>query len=488
MLVDLAILIVVEVAVQAAGARGDLVDAAFAQLVDVFGIDGQRAGHQEEVHLAVLDRVVEHLGRMRRIHVGNAAARDGDGLLDLLDDVEQHAAAGVVGDQLALPVAGEVKLGAVGAGALDAVAGEVQVGRELADVHAQRSKAQMQGARAGVLQHLADFAVFFDGGEQGAVADVHVVLFDDVDEDLDREVRAAFLLDAADDLSNKAGAVFEALRAVLVVTMVSHAGEERLADVVAGGVDFHRVKADALEIHGSGDKVVLQVLDLFAGQMLGAGRLVLRSGRRVKAAELLAHAGELVAHVAARIVHSLDELGQRLGRRILLAGVEIMRIQLQEVFHPDHFHAALGERLVVGDELFLGAHGVRAGSGLHHAVIELQAAELPAGEDRSHVGILAAVIVILRVELGHRLLRGQLRLSLGLHLNARRQANRSQAHRAGGGALQKVSAGNLCHTNPPYKYTVWSYLPDYLYLNIHGFSLAISFPYTTYARNALPFD
>ena len=179
--------------------------------------------------------------------------------------------------------------------------------------------------------------------------------------------------------------------------------------------------------------------------MLGAGRLILLGGRRVKAAELLAHAGELVADVAARVMHSLDELGQRLGLRILLAGVEVVRIQLQEVLDPDHLYAALGKGLVVGDELFLGAHGVRAGSGLDHAVVELEAAKVPAGEDRSHVGVLAAVVVVLRVQLGNRLLRGDLRRGFSLHFDGGCHAQRGQAQGAGGRALQKVSAGNLCH-------------------------------------------
>ena len=81
----------VEVAVHATGARGDLVDAALAQLVDVLRVDGERAGHQEEVDLAVGQGGLEEVGGVGRVHVGDGAHGDRDGALELLRDVEHHA-------------------------------------------------------------------------------------------------------------------------------------------------------------------------------------------------------------------------------------------------------------------------------------------------------------------------------------------------------------------------------------------------------------
>lgn len=62
MLVELALFVEVEVAVQAAVAGTDLRDAAFAQLVDVVGVGVERARHQVEVDLAVVQGLLEEVG------------------------------------------------------------------------------------------------------------------------------------------------------------------------------------------------------------------------------------------------------------------------------------------------------------------------------------------------------------------------------------------------------------------------------------------
>ena len=350
----------------------------------------------------------------------------------------------MVGNQLALPVTAEVKLRAVAGGAFNAVAREVELGRELADMAAERPEAEMQAVCAGFFQHLADLAVFFYGGGEGAVAHVHVVLFNDVDQDLDNKVLPAFFLDALDDLGDEAGTVLEGLRAVLVVAVVAHTGEEGLADVVAGCVDFNRVEALLLEVDSTGDKVFLQHVDLFQRQVLCVGGFILCGSGRVKARKLLPHAGELIADVCAFCVQAVCQFLEGDGLFGFLARIGEIVVEFYKVFHPDHFHAAVGKALIVGKEFIRVVAGVGAGCRFYHAVAQLNVAELPGREDMAEVGVFAAVIVVLRIQLGDSFLRADSRrfICIGL-LAAAHQAGNSKADGSCRGAFQKVTPGNL---------------------------------------------
>ena len=135
--------------------------------------------------------------------------------------------------------------------------------------------------------------------------------------------------------------------------------------------------------------------------MLGEGRFIHCGGRGIKAAERSAHAAELVADVAAGFVYAVHDC---FDMGILNCGRartwEIV-VELQEVLHPYHLNAALGKVGIVLDSLFLAALlGVRTCGGLHHTVIQGQAAELPWAEDRREIGVGIPEVIVLRVQSG----------------------------------------------------------------------------------------
>ena len=187
----------IPMAVHAAGAGADLVDAALFQLVQVVVVHGKRAVHEDEVQIAARDEPLEILRIASRVHVGDRAHGNAHGFLDLGGHGHHDAEARLIGLQHALPVASKVELGAVACGALDAGAAEVQVAGKLGDVLAAGPDADMQRVGASGLDELAHLLVLLHGGEEGGVADGLVVLLNAVDEHLDREVGTAFGLDAA---------------------------------------------------------------------------------------------------------------------------------------------------------------------------------------------------------------------------------------------------------------------------------------------------
>ena len=291
---------------------------------------------------------------------------------------------------------------------------------------------------------LADFAVLLDGGRQIRLTDVDVVLFDAVDQNLNGEVLPAELFDAADDLTDKSCAVFKTLRTVFVVAVISLTGEKGLADVVAGSVDLDRIEAQILHFLCALDEVFLDQLDFFPRQMLGKSRSILRCGGSVKAAEGTAHAAELIADIPARFVNAVND---SLDMGVLdLHGAAAREIisERKEVFHPDHFHAALCESSIVFNRfLFTAFLGIGACRGFHHAVIQRQPAEFPRAENRGKVRVRIAEIIILRVQLRHGLIyvyRG-LRCFLPLGKGDRAQnACRRDPECAGRRTFQKITS------------------------------------------------
>ena len=420
-LVEVALLVEVEVAVQAAVARADLVDLAFAQLVDVVRVGVERAGHVVEVDLAVLQGLLKEVRGMCRVHIGDRAHGDAHGRLDLCGNLKHEAAAGVRAVEQALPVAGEVELRGVAGVAVDAVAREVQVAGELAGVVAVRPDAHVQRVGAGRLELLAQLDVLLDGREALVLAQVHVVGLDAVDEDLHGEVLAAGALDALDDLAHEARAVLKALRAVLVLAVVAVARQERLTDVVAGGVELDGVEASVLEHDGDVDEVLLHLLDLVEREVvgLGAGELGRRGG--VESAEGGAHEAQLVAAHAARLVDRGSHLVEDGVACVAhLVGSRVVGHEACVVLDPHEVAAALDELDVLVDDALVGDLGQveRAGGRLHHAVAELELAEVPGREERRLGEVLdgvgAPVARVVGVELGERLIDVGLVLGCGL--------------------------------------------------------------------------
>ena len=420
-LVEVALLVEVEVAVQATVARANLVDLAFAQLVDVVGIGVERAGHVVEVDLTVLQSLLKEVRGMGRIHVGDRTHGDAHGCLDLCGNIEHEAAAGMRAIEQALPVTVEVELCGITGVAVDAVAGEVQVAGELAGVIAVRPDAHVQRVGTGRLELLAQLDVLLDGGEALVLAQVHVVCFDAVDEDLHGEVLAAGALDALDDFAHEACAVLKALRAVLVLAVVAVARQECLADVVAGGVKLNGVETSVLEHDGHVDEVLLHLLDLVEREVvgLGAGELGCRGG--VEAAEGGAHEAQLVAAHAARFVNGGSHLVEDGVARVAhLVGSRVVGHEARVVLDPHEVAAALDELDILVDDALVGdfRQVERAGGRLHHAVAELEFAEVPGREERRLGEVLdgvgAPVARVVGVELGERLIDGSLVLGCGL--------------------------------------------------------------------------
>ena len=451
-------LVAADVAVQAAGAGGDLVQAAFPQLVDVLGIHGQGTGHHEEVDLAVLQRLLEEVGRVGRIHVGDHAAGDAQRLLILGGHVQRHAGSAGVADQQALPMALEVVLGAEARGALDAVEDEVQIRAELGHVVSQGSQTQVHGVGAGGLEetgeghallHSGDLSVgdgdgVVQGHEGGVVGDV-VVFLNAVDEDLDVEVLAAFRLDLLDPLGHEAGAVFQRVDAVLVGAGVVEAGEKMLAHVEARGVHLDGLEAHLLHALGDGDAPVLDGVDVVHGHLV------------------LAHAelGPLVAQaraVLAALLHQLLAEGQGLGGH--LAAVH-GRLQGRDALDVDHLHAALGEVHVVLQQLVGEAGQIAggAGGGLDHAVAELNRADLQRGKEGGEFLVAGAIVAALGIEVGggDHVVGGVDRLGLGLlgrggSGKTAQLAHGGDAQGAGSGTLEEIPPGDLFHGNTaPFK-------------------------------------
>ena len=406
-----------DVAVQAARAGRNLVDAALAQLVDVIEVNGERAGHHVEVDLAVGQGLLEELGGMGGIVVGHAAAGDGQGLLVALDHADEHAGALVGTVEVALPVLGEVVLGAEARGTLNAVEQEVQVAAELAGVVAERAQAQVYRVGAGLLHALGHGDALFHrrdlvagvghhvvgGHERGAVVEVVVVL-DAVDEDLHDEVVTGGRLDLLDALAHPARTVLGRGEAVLVGASVVEAREELLALVEAGGVDLDALEAHLLELGGVRSGDVLHGLDLLDGHgVLGHAR---------------AEEGPLIAQVRAVLGAGLHEA----LAEVESVGAEGAVLAQSEglALDPDHLDAALGEVDVVVKQLVgvTGQVGGRTGGRLHHAVRQLDVAQLPGGEQRGEVGLGAEPVAVLGVD-GSRVEKlvgslGALSLSVGL--------------------------------------------------------------------------
>ena len=234
---------------------------------------------------------------------------------------------------------------------------------------------------------------------------------------------AAATLGLGDDVAHEAGAVLEALRAVFVVALVPHPGEERIALVEGAVVDLAGVEAGLPGAFGGRGPLIDLVLHLFlghgpTGEEVGPGQLFLREGggaldiadRGVagKQAGGVPRPGvlELDGDRAPVLVHSFGEPLEAGDEAVvvevklhsLVAAVgEVMDVLDGEGvfrtarFHHQETHAALRQAFVVGDHALahslVGFHVGRAVGGLDDAVT---------GGDRTDLARLHQPLVTLR--------------------------------------------------------------------------------------------
>ena len=435
-------------AVQTAGAGGNFVNTALAQLVDVLHVDGKRTVHQEEVQLSVLQCLLEEVRRMGGIHIGHRAHRDAQFLLIAGGDVQRDAAAAGVADGRALEVAAEVILGAEAGRALDPVEDEVQVRGKLGNMVAERSDAQVHGVAACLLKELGCRDSFLDHerlgmrrcdiriqGHDGRVVGDVVVFLNTVDQALDCHIRTVGL-QLGQDLRDKTGPVFNALAAVLILTGVVEAGEEVRRHIESRTVELDDLEPDPIEAFGDLNHPGLSGVDLLHRH------LVLSH----------AEAGNLIAEDRAVFRAAFYQLIQILqGFRVILSALR--NFQEVDCFDKDQLHTALGKVEIILEQ-FVGLAGQVSrgtGRGFHHAVIQADVSDLEGGEQRLElqIGGTEFRLIKLRIEIGlWDLVQGfeGFRRGKGFPFcrsrrrEARKHAHRAYADRTGRDSFQEISA------------------------------------------------
>ena len=364
---------------QAAGAGRDLVKTVLTHLVDIFRIHAERTVHYQEVDLALFDGGVKQVGGLCGIVIGGAADGDADSGLDLRGDVEVQTDAGVVPADQTLEVPVKVEALSVAVEALKAAAGEVEITGELGDMLAAGSDPDMQAVRAGLFHLLCDGDGFFDGVVIVVVAQILVVLFHAVDENLNNKVLAAGFFQTGHNLGGKLAAAVQCLGTIFIGSVVAGAGEEGLAEVVGGKVQLEGVKAIVLKGLADADDVLNPLLD-------GVGVIVAEEGlREIQRADWSAHGVKLIPDGAASGMEGVDKALDVIGvQRCLERAAAGDFPDVGEVFDPDHLDTAVGHALVIVDVFIrvMTEEGQLEGGGLYHAVVEGAAAELPVGEER----------------------------------------------------------------------------------------------------------
>ena len=272
-------------------------------------------------------------------------------------------------------------------------------------------------------------------GHDGRVVGDVVVLFDAVDQALDRHIRTVFL-QLGQNLRDETGPVFNALAAVLILTGVVEAGEEMRRHIESRAVELDDLEAHTVEAFGDLNHPGLSGVDLLHRHLV------------------LAHAetGNLIAEDRAVLRAALDQLVQVLqGLRVILAALG----DLKEVDRLDEnqLHTALGEVEVILEQ-FVGLAGQVSrgtGRGFYHAVIQADVSDLEGGEQRLEFQISGAVfrLVQLRIEIGLGDLVQRLegfRWGQGFPFRrrrsrkARKYAHRANADRTGRDPFEEVSA------------------------------------------------
>ena len=263
-------------------------------------------------------------------------------------------------------------------------------------------EAQVERVGAGGLKGEGVLHAVLYGDVLVVVADERVVVLHGVHEDLQREVLAELGLDGANGLAGEARTVLHALRAVLVFAGVDTPGQHVLHELGGGGVQLDNVEAGRLVACGNLHHGVLQPLEVLdgAGGHVGRSRGELDAGIGALGVDALGERGELLADGG----HVLEQPSAGVAALLVdLDGDELADGRL----HEDERRTALGERLVVVEEIrvehaglgaLIGAPGVRAGWALHDAVAQRERANLERLEKRREIGGAAGEVLYLRVQ------------------------------------------------------------------------------------------
>ena len=238
---------------------------------------------------------------------------------------------------------------------------------------AERSDAQMHGVAACLLKELGCRDSFLDHerlgmrgrdigvqGHDGRVVRDVVVFLNAVDQALDRHIRTV-CLQLGQNLRDKAGPIFDALSAVLVLTGVVEPGEEMRRHIESRTVELDDLESDTVKALGDLNHPGLSGVDLLHRHFVLSH----------------AEAGNLIAEDRAVLCAAFDELVQILqGFRVILPALR----DFEEVdrFDENQLHTALGEIEIILEQ-FVGLAGEvsrGAGRGFHHAVIQADIPDL----------------------------------------------------------------------------------------------------------------
>ena len=458
MLVNVALGVVVEMAVHAARARRNLVDLSIVQLVDVVWVNSKRTRHEVEVSHALYKRVLEVIRRMSRVHIRDGTHRNRNGRLELAGNAEHHTSAAMLSEQLALPVTLKVKLRTIGRSAVNAVPREIEVAGKLAHMHTERPQAHVQGIGTGSLEALGDFEVLLHRGHERGVAQVGVVLLDTVDEHLHGKVLPAGLLDALNHLAYKAGTILKALGTILVIALVAHAREERLANVVARSVDLNSIPTKVLKLLGKVGRILLEGMNLIDRHIASHGRGKRTRSRLLRAAKRNTHARDLVTDVTSLFVNRIGKFLQRGSIHGHAARHGEVLILVHKVLDPHHIHPAVGKGAIVGHAFFVVLARIGACGRLHDTVLNLETAKLPRRKQRSEIGSvgtpsLSRCSVLLSVHLRRSNEALSSLLGPGLHRRIRGTRYAGKCHQSASNrstARNKAAPRHTCiHIMPP---------------------------------------
>ena len=382
MLIEIALLIVVKVAVHAAGAGSDLITAVFFQLLSVFRIRLKRTGEKHKVAAAILQRIREVIGETGRIQAADRANRDGNSTLELLSNIQHQAVSAMVSSQLALEVTAEIELCAVTGCAIDPIAGEIHVCSKLCNMLSARSDADMKRSGTGILKNFADGLIFGNSRHQIVLADVLIHFLNSVDEYLNGEIISAFFMDLLNHFNDKTCSVLRRVRTILVRALIAVTGEESLTDIVTCRVYLNCVKSMLFQeesrirelLNDGGNLVLCQVLCLCAGELLVLSR--------IKTAVLSAHLAELIADIATCIVDCSGDLFQMLFAGLScenLIECRVFAVKIDKVLYPDERNAVAHERAVLIRYLFRRYTGKIVGTcgGFDQFAVNSERTELP---------------------------------------------------------------------------------------------------------------
>ena len=377
-------------AMQTTSARGYFVQTVLAHFVDIFRIDAERPVHDEEIDLAFFNGLIEQIRSLCRIVICRAANRNAHGSLDFGCNVQVQTNTGVVSANQALEVLVKINALAIAVEAFKATAGKVQISSELCDVLAAGSYTDMQAVGTGCLHLLCNFNGFLNGAVLIVIAQIPIILFNTVNQDLDDKVFSALLLQPADYFFSKLAAAVDCLRTVFIGTVVTCSGEEGLAKVICGEVQFKSIKTVFLKFLADSDNVLNPLFN-------GCGVIVAQEGfGKVQRPDRGAHGIKLIADCSASSMQGIHQtlhiiFFQRSLERTAAGDFPNVR----EIFDPDHLNSAVSHPFIIIDVFIRisAEEGKLKCRGFDHTMVKRVPAKLPVREERSLGQIFAGIAV-----------------------------------------------------------------------------------------------